>query len=348
MVRFPRFRPTILTVMLLAAVWLSSACSSRLNTFEARSDSAKQILDLYVLVIIVSSVVGAAVLLAMLWLMIKYRARPGGVAKQIHGNTKLEVTWTIAPILLILTIAIPTMFWIAGTAEDPDDDALQVTAIGHQWWFEFQYPGLGPDGGDLVTANELHVPIGRDIVVTLESDDVIHSFWVPKLVGKTDMIPGRINTLETFKPTDIGLYYGQCVEFCGSAHALMQFRVHVDSQGDFDRWTAGFSAGPKASEAGTPAARGEVLFATCAACHSIQGTTAAGAIGPDLTLFGERTTVGAGILDNTDENLRAWIKDVRALKPIPKEGLFMPTFADALSDDDIAAIAAYLNNQTLD
>ena len=115
---------------------------------------------------------------------------------------------------------------------------LNVEAIGHQWWFEFRYPGLGPDGGDLITANELRVPIGRQVAITLEAKDVIHSFWVPQLVGKTDMVPGRVNILEKFTPTEIGSFYGQCAEFCGSAHALMRFRVHVESHADFDRWVA--------------------------------------------------------------------------------------------------------------
>jgi cytochrome c oxidase subunit II len=349
MVRFPRFRKSILTVALLTLLLaVLSACASPQNTFDPKSDAADSVLTIYIVVIVVASVVGFAVLAAMLWLMIKFRAKPGVKALQIHGNNKIEIAWTIAPIFVLLIVGIPTMFWIAGTAEDPDPNVLEVTATGHQWWFEFEYPGMGPDGGSLFTANELVIPVGRDIRVTLHSDDVVHSFWVPQLVGKTDMIPGRTNVLQTFNAYEVGEYYGQCAEFCGAAHAVMRFRVNVKTSTDFANWAAGHNAGVAAPEPGTAAARGQLGFATCAGCHTISGTAYAGTIGPDLSLFGERSTVAAGILDNTDENLRAWIGDVRAFKPIPEGGGFMPTFAGTLDDGQIADIAAYLNSLTLE
>jgi cytochrome c oxidase subunit 2 len=349
MARFPKFRTPILTVALMALLLaVLSACASPQNTFDPKSDAADSILTIYIIVIVVASIVGFAVLAAMVWLMIKFRAKPGIAAKQIHGNTKLEIAWTIAPILVLLIIAFPTMFWIAGSAEEPEADVLHVTATGHQWWFEFTYPGLGPDGGDLITANELVIPVGRDIKVTLHSDDVVHSFWVPQLVGKTDMIPGRTNVLETFKAYEPGLYYGQCAEFCGAAHALMRFRVNVRTNADFLSWADAHNTGVAAPEPGTAAARGALGFATCSGCHAISGTNfTTGRIGPDLSLFGERSTIAAGILDNTDENLRAWIGDVRSIKPIPEGARFMPTFNDGTLDDgQIADIAAYLNSLT--
>jgi len=350
MARFLKSRTPILSVALMALLLAAlSACASPQSTFDPQSDAADSILSIYIFVTIVASIVGFAVLVAMVWLLIKFRAKPGVPARQIHGHNKLEVAWTIAPIFVLLIIAFPTMFWIAGTAEDPAPDVIEVEAIGHQWWFEFHYPGMGPDGGDLITANELVIPVGRDIRVTLHSDDVIHSFWVPQLVGKTDMIPGRTNVLETFNAYTPGLYFGQCAEFCGVAHALMRFRVNVKTSTDFSTWVDAHNAGPAAPKPGTGAARGRIeVAAGCAVCHSISGQPGmSGRIGPDLSLFGERTTIAAGILDNTDANLRAWIGDVRSIKPIPEGGLFMPTFNDGTLDEgQIADIAAYLNSLT--
>jgi cytochrome c oxidase subunit 2 len=196
----------------------------------------------------------------------------------------------------------------------------------------------------MITANELHIPAGREVAITLHSVDVIHSFWVPELVGKTDMIPGRTNELHTFTAYEPGIYYGQCAEFCGSAHALMRFRVVVDTTADFNRWVTAHNTPPAAPAPGTAEARGQLQFAACAGCHAISGTTAQGRIGPDLTLFGERHTLAAGILDNTDANLRAWIHDVRSVKPIPNEPRFMPTFAGVLNEGQISDIAAYLRS----
>jgi cytochrome c oxidase subunit 2 len=365
MVRFPKHRPTILTVVLAALLLVVlGACTSPSNTFDPKSDVTDSILTLYVLVTVVASIVGFAVLVGMAWLLWRFRAKEGVPARQIHGNTKLEIAWTIAPIFVLLLIGIPTMFWIASSADVPESTAdnitevgipgkgLEVIAIGHQWWFEFRYPGLGPDGADLVTANELHIPDGVDITVTLLSDDVVHSFWVPQLVGKTDMLPGRENMLHTFKAIEVGTYVGQCAEFCGAAHALMQFRVQVETLGDFTEWVGAHNAGPDAPEVGTAAFRGSLLVGACAQCHTIQGTGLAGEVGPDLSLFGERSTLGAGILDNTDENLRQWIGDVRSIKPVTDAAVnparYMPQYLESglLDEGQIGDLAAYLRSLT--
>lgn len=349
MVRFPKVRPTSLMVALVALLLLALAgCDSPQNTFNPKSDVADSIMSIYVLVTVAASLVGFAVLVAMGWLLFRFRAKPGVPARQIHGNNKLELAWTIAPVFVLLLIGIPAMFWIAGTSDEPSPDALHIEAIGHQWWFEFRYPGLGPDGGDLITANEMYIPVGREIAVTLHSEDVIHSFWVPELVGKTDMIPGRTNDLHKFAAYEPGVYYGQCAEFCGSAHALMRFRVIADTTADFNTWVAEYNEAPEQPEPGTAEARGQLQFASCAGCHAIEGTTAQGRIGPDLTLFGERLTLAAGILDNNEENLEAWIHDVRAIKPIPDGARFMPTFDGVLTEGQISDIAAYLLSLKID
>ena len=349
MVRFPKIRPTSLMVALAALLLLALAgCSNPQSSFNPKSDTADSIHTIYIIVVTAASFVGAAVLLAMGWLLIKFRAKPGVPARQIHGNNKLELAWTMAPVLVLLTIGIPSMVWLAGSAKPDAPDALEVVATGHQWWFEFHYPGLGPNGDDLVTANELHVPVGREIAITLHSVDVIHSFWVPELVGKTDMIPNRTNELNRFTPYEPGVYYGQCAEFCGAAHAKMRFRVIVDTQADFDNWVAAHNAPPVEPAAGTAAARGKTAFAVCAGCHTIDGTTAQGKVGPNLTLLGDRLTLAAGIIDNNPQDLKDWITDVRSIKPIPDEARFMPTFKGTLSDGQISDIVAYLESQKSD
>ena len=337
----------------VALVAVLASCDTPLTTFEPRSDATQRIHTIYIFVIVAASIVGFLVLAGMAYILWRYRERPGHTAQQIHGNTTLEITWTVIPIFILIAIAIPTIVWIAGTTADPDEDALHIEAVGHQWWFEFRYPGLGPDGEDLVTANELRIPVGRQVAITLEAKDVIHSFWVPQLVGKTDMVPGRTNILEKFTPTEIGTFYGQCAEFCGSAHALMRFRVHVDSHADFDRWVENMNAPPVEPEAGSVEAAGARVFGNfCARCHTIEGVSTE-EIGPNLTLFGDRATLGAGILDSTPENLKAWVSNIRDIKPVLETTNAMPTFyvgdplIDQLTEAQVDQVVAYLKSLKL-
>ena len=347
--------------LLVAALLLAlSACSSPQTTFDPKSDAADKIQTLYILIIVISGAIGAAVLIAMGYLMAKFRERPGVKARQIHGNNTLEVLWTIGPILILVMIGVPTILAIVGATRAPSEDALHVEVVAHQWWWEVNYPGLGPDGGTLTTANELHVPIGREVAISLKSDDVIPSFWVPQLIGKIDSIPGRTNHLEPFTANEVGVYLGQCAEFCGLAHALMRFRVVVDSLGDFERWVEGMNTPPPAPEEESFLASGQSVFIqNCSSCHAVAGTVAAGRIGPDLSRFGSRLTIGAGIMDNTEENLVEWITNVTAVKPVP-EGLptalaelgngkqAMPRFDDTLSPAQVEAVAAYLRSMTIE
>ena len=229
------------------------------------------------------------------------------------------------------------------------DDALEVTAVGRQWWFEFVYHGLGPDGGDLVTANELHLPAGRAVFVNLRAEDVIHSFWVPQLAGKVDMVPGHENDL-WFTPNVDAVreeaYLGQCAEFCGTSHANMRFRVFVDSPADFEAWVANENA-DGAEPTSDLARQGQEIFlrSACIGCHTVKGTTAPGVIGPSLTHVGNRSTIAAGILDNDVDSLVAWISNPDREKPgvdPEDDGRFMPAFENLLSREEIRAIAAYL------
>ena len=271
----------------------------------------------------------------LLYTVIRFRARPGDpIPKQIQGNTTLEVIWTVIPIIILIVIAVPTVRDAFGLASPPPvDDVLNVRVIGYQWWWAFEYPDLG-----IVTANELRVPVGKVVNLTLESNDVIHSFWVPRLAGKMDVIPNRVNTM-WFVAEEAGIYYGQCAEFCGTSHANMRFRVIAQPENEFHAWVEGRRAVETFSPANDLVARGQAIFestGTCFACHNVDGTAANGQVGPDLTDFASRTTIAAGLLANTPENLARWLRDPQAVKP----GALMPRLP--LSDDDIQALTAFL------
>jgi cytochrome c oxidase subunit 2 len=213
-------------------------------------------------------------------------------------------------------------------AEGARSTKLSVKVIGHDWWWEVRYPN------GAVSANEIHIPAGVKVQLALTTDDVIHSFWVPTLGPKTDMIPGQLNTL-WLEASEPGVYRGQCAEFCGLQHANMIIRVVADPAADFDRWMD-TQAQPGAEAA--LALDGRRIFegATCAGCHRVRGTSAVGNAGPDLTHFGGRATLGAGVRPLTDENLRRWITDPQSIKP----GAAMPP--TTLPADQLDALVAFL------
>ena len=308
------------------------AWDTPMTTVIPRSDFGRDILHLYAIVTWVAAgialVVGAALVLALL----RFRAKPGApLPVQTRGHTLLEIGWTIAPALVLLVITIPTLHVIFRTQAAPPAQALEVTVLGRQWWWEFRYPTLG-----ITTANELHLPAGRPAALRLEGPDVIHSFWVPQLGGKRDVVPGRRNQL-AFTPEIAGEYWGQCAEFCGVSHANMRMRVVVDAPEAFERWVAAQRVTPP--EPSGRAAEGKAIFTSraCVGCHAIRGVSA-GVLGPDLTTFGSRRTLAAGLVPNTPANVAAWVKDPGALKP----GVKMPVLG--LTDDQAKAVAAYLES----
>jgi len=278
------------------------------------------------------------------------RAEP----RHLHGNTMLELAWTLAPALVLVFIAVPTMttIWkVDRPTEDPN--ALIVEVTGHQWWWEFRYPESG-----VVTANELHIPVGRTVDFRLQSADVIHSFWFPRLAGKRDVIPGRENHL-WFAADSVGRFTGQCAEFCGLSHALMKMEVVVSTPEDFQAWLevqaqpapALQAAAAQDTAADTVAvAPDSTLLRTvtegqqmlmskgCIACHRIDGTPAQGVLGPDLSHVGSRRTIAAGILENNHENLVRWMANPVAVKP----GAKMPNLQ--LTDEELQTLAAYLGS----
>jgi cytochrome c oxidase subunit 2 len=288
-------------------------------------------------------------LLFTIW---RFRARPGQPRpRQIHGNTRIEVLWTIAPAIVLAYIAVPTVQTIFEIGGDPPADAIKIDVIGHQWWWEFRYADAAHD---FVTANEIHLPTGQHVAFSLTSDDVIHSFAFPRLGGRRDAVPSRHNMIWMDTPTSPGPpegYWGQCAEYCGTSHANMRMRAIVTSQADFDAWVASQKA-PATSSA--TVAEGASLFTNrgCAACHTIVGVNAqpgtsseallnrnnAGKIGPNLTHVGSRVTLAGGIINNTPEEMARWLKNPPGVKP----GSLMPNLN--LSDDDVGRLVAYLES----
>ena len=302
-----------------------------MSTVGSHSDYGRAILHVYGIITWASIVIALVVFAALGYILWRYR-RPAvaGLPPQTRGHTLLEISWTIAPALVLLIIAIPTIQVIFRTqAASKPADALEIVVRGYQWWWEYRYPSLG-----VVTANELHLPTGRPVLFVLEGPDVIHSFWVPQLGGKRDVVPGRVNHILLTADTP-GEFWGQCAEFCGPSHANMGMRVWVQAPADFDAWVSAQRA-PAAEPTGA-AAEGKAIFArsACVGCHTIRGVSA-GVLGPELTHFGSRTTLAAGMWPNTPDNVAAWVKNPVGLKP----GVKMPNLG--LTDEQARAVAAYL------
>jgi cytochrome c oxidase subunit 2 len=276
---------------------------------------------------IIAAFIFVGVEAALVYAIWRYRAsrNPTGEPAKFENNRRLEIAWTAAPALIlavIFVLTLGTMAEINGAGVAP---TMRIAATGHQWWWEFGYGGTR-------TANELHIPVDTPIDLDLTSVDVIHSFWVPELGPKMDMLPGTTNHLRLFARR-AGSYDGQCAEFCGVEHAWMRIRVIVQSQAEFDSWLAA-QRSPAAIQGG----EGERVFLSniCVNCHAIAGTTAKGTAGPDLTHVASRATLGAGVLPNDVARMRAWLLDPQRYKP----GSLMPRVP--LSDADLDALAAYL------
>lgn len=272
---------------------------------------------------------------ALIYAVFKFRDRGGDeMPKPVHGHTLMEIGWTLAPAVILIMIAVPTIrsIWILDLPS-PDPDALQVEVIGHQWWWEFRYPEQ-----NIVTANEMHVPVGRTVNVSLESADVIHSFWFPRAAGKRDVVPGHRNDL-WFKMDSAGTYPGACAEFCGESHALMKMEMVAEPAQDFDAWVQRMQQ-PAAEPTTALAQQGRDLFmsSACIACHRIEGTTAQGIVGPDLTHVGSRNRIAAGILENTPDEMARWLRSPDAVKP----GVLMPN--QNLTEEQIEQLVAYLSS----
>jgi cytochrome c oxidase subunit 2 len=334
------------------AFWVSVFCvpllvstaiaQSPTNIFTPAATPAHSIFDLSMLVLSVTLAIFLIVAGLLLYALIRYRHRPEDSHRepaQIYGSNQIELSWTVIPILIVVMLFLTTARVIIGTQVIPKpEDAMDVTVIGHQFWWEYRYPKLG-----IVTANELHIPVSdaansNPTYLNMSSADVAHSFWVPRLAGKTDVIPNRVNTM-WIDPQQPGLYVGQCAQYCGMQHAKMLIRVYAQSPTDFVAWVSQQKQPGRQDFAGNPvAAEGQAVFMhnACINCHTISGTVATGRFGPDLTHLASRDTIGSGAIQNSPENLRKWIDDPNSMKP----GCLMP--AMHLNDHDLDAITAYL------
>jgi len=308
------------------------------NIFAPVSTPAQSILDLSVLVLTVTATIFVVVFTLLAYAAIKFRKRQaeeGLEPVQVYGSTQLELAWTVIPVLIVVVLFLAAARVIASVqnAAHPST-AIDVTVIGHQFWWEYRYPSLG-----VVTANELHIPVSdpahpTPTFLALLSADTDHSFWVPRLAGKTDLIPNHPNSM-WLDPHETGLYLGQCAQYCGTQHAKMLLRVYVQTRDEFDRWIQNQR---QAAQPGETVSAGQRIFerTACINCHAIVGTAANGRFGPDLTHLMSRDTIAAGAARNTPAKLRSWIKDPNTIKP----GSKMP--AMGLSDPELDAVTQYL------
>jgi cytochrome c oxidase subunit 2 len=304
------------------------------NSLEPKGAQARKIDNLFVPWLIVAIVIGIAIIVATVFLAVKFRYRPGKNEnpKQIHGNTKLEIGWTILPALLLAIVAVPTVSTIFDLAQNPGSQALQVTVEGKQWWWQFSYPDA-----KVVTADEMVIPTGRDVFLKLTACDgtgaaktcnVIHSFWVPELSGKKDVVPGHENTL-TLSADKPGTYLGQCAEYCGLSHANMRFRVIAKSPADFDQWLTEQKQGPvqpMSASDGSPAGAAQTLIAKtflCTNCHVLDDSSTA-TYGPNLTHLASRTTFASGAYPLNRQNLVNWVRDAPSMIPMSSDGCRLP------------------------
>ena len=325
-------------VVCVAAAEPTSLFNSPTNIFAPASTPAKAIAPLAIFVLVITGIIFIVVFTLLVYTIIKFRGRASDAGRepaQVYGSTQIELAWTIVPVLIVVVLFLATARVIHAIQDAPEPpSALEVTVIGHQYWWEYRYPKLG-----IVTANELHIPVSdpahpTPTFMTLLSADTDHSFWVPELAGKTDLIPDHPNRM-WLDPQRTGIFLGQCAQYCGIQHAKMLIRVSVDSPEEFSAWVR--EQREPAIEDGR-VAEGRHVFesSACINCHTVSGTAANGRFGPDLTHLMSRATIASGAVQNTPENLRLWIQKPDAIKP----GCLMPSMK--LSDADLNAVVSYM------
>ncbi len=318
-------------LLFCASSILLAGCTGVQSSLEPAGREAKRIADIFWLMTAGAFIIWLAVIILALWAV---RAPPEGHTLR---RTRLIIVGggAVVPTVVLTALLIYGLAPIPALVAPAPAGSLKIEVSGEQWWWRVRY--LPSSGQAVVLANEIRLPVGEPVEFRLESPDVIHSFWIPSLAGKVDMIPGRVTRL-VLKPTKTGVFRGACAEYCGTSHALMAFSVVVMNRDEFDRWLVD-QARPASTPAESLAARGQELFLAngCNACHSVRGTSAAGVIGPDLTHVGSRLSVAAGTLPNEPAAFRQWIGHTAAVKP----GVLMPSF-HMLPPDELEALAAYL------
>jgi len=309
------------------------------NIFKPQATPAESVYHLSMLVFAVCGAIFLVVAGLLAFTIVRFRRKADDLREpaQVYGSNRIEVAWTVIPILIVIVLTMATARSVVAIQNKPSPaGALHVTVVGHQWWWEIRYPDLG-----VVTANELHVPVSTKArpaltFLKLESADVAHSFWVPQLSGKTDLIPNHPNSM-WIDPRQEGTYLGNCAEYCGTQHANMLLRVIVESPAEFGKWAAGQRRNAFA-DVRLEGVRATFLSLSCVNCHTVSGTPASGIFGPDLSHLMSRDTLGSGVIPNSPENLRAWVKDPQAIKP----GNFMPDMQ--LDSKELDEVVAYLSS----
>lgn len=336
----------LFVVCLLAAAGYALAATptpqAAHDALHAMGPQSAHVIDLWRVFLFVCTAVFVAVLLVLVRALTRQQRAEAETPPDLsmvnraeHRPRRIVATAAAASALLLVALVVASVFTDRALAKLPLAGAVNIEVTAHQWWWTARYVSGAPSD-TFVTANEIHVPVGRPVVVQLKSSDVIHSLWVPNLAGKKDLIPGRSALLQ-FRADQPGAFRGQCAEFCGLQHALMGLLVVADPPAQFDAWVQ--AQRTPAAEPQTPQARrGREVFLTrtCAMCHAIQGTVANAQQAPDLTHLASRQTLAAGTLPNTPERLAAWISDPQKHKP----GTNMP--ATQLSSEELAALVAYL------
>ena len=311
-----------------------------LSIFDTASPQAESIRSLSILVFAITGFIFVVIEGILIYALVSFRRRgvaAGAEPPQVYGSKPIEIAWTAAPALIVFVLALVSARTLWEVDVDPPapkagDNALFVTVVGRQWWWEYRYTHY--DGKELrfITANELHVPAGegiaRQVYLALESADVCHSFWVPRLAGKVDLIPGRTNHL-WFHCAEPGLYLGQCAEYCGTQHAGMLLRVYVDPPEKFLQWLD-HQEQPAVDDPSLGEAKKLFLAQSCVNCHRVRGSAAQGTYAPDLTHLMSRETLATGLFKNTPENLRKWVNDPQKLKA----GCLMPAFGLSAREQD--------------
>lgn len=304
------------------------------NMFHPASKPAGEIFGLALLVLSICAGIFIVVGGMLFYAIIRYRRKAGDTSEppQVFGSMQIEMAWTVIPILIVVVLFLASARLIFAIQDAPQPKkSLSITLVGHQFWWEVRYPKYG-----FVTANEIHVPVNEATYFKLLSADVVHSFWVPELAGKTDCIPDHVNTTWIL-PHHTGLYLGQCAQFCGPGHARMLLRVYVQTPAQFKAWVKNQEK-PAVEDPAVAAGRKVFMDNACMDCHTIRGTPANGKFGPDLTHLASRQTIGSGTIVNNPANLRKWIEDPARMKP----GVLMP--AMHLDSKQLNEVTAYLSS----
>jgi cytochrome c oxidase subunit 2 len=332
-----RSRLIVPTLALLVTMWLTGCSMQNApSALMPASSNARLISNLTMTIFAIAAIVFVVVEGMLIYSAVHF-SRQAGPPSQTEGNTRLEIAWTLAPAIVLAIVFVISLPTLRAVAYQPnligsDDPPVHVRVVGHQWWWEIDYPDL-----HIVTASEMHVPVNTVIDVDVESVDVIHSYWVPQLGGKIDVLPGHVNHT-WFQASQAGTYHGQCAEFCGVEHGNMRLDVIAETPEQFDAWV-------KQQQAPVPvmtgaAAQGEQVFmnGACVGCHTIDGTKAQGKVGPNLTHFASRSVLAGAVLDNTPEIVARWLADPQKIKP----GSLMPNLH--LPQDQIDELVVFVES----